>query len=103
MVFFFAPECSSWFLGILGTKVNDTQNISWRCCFAAWLYLATKPSHVGVNVDGLGCPLHRPTAYNHQTSGQCLLPGAILSHRCSGQCCLFGECEAPELRYLMEY
>jgi hypothetical protein len=24
------------------------------------LYLAAKPSHVGVNVDGLACPLHRP-------------------------------------------
>jgi hypothetical protein len=22
-----------------------------------WLYLAAKPSHVGVDVDGLACPL----------------------------------------------
>jgi hypothetical protein len=24
------------------------------------LYLAAKPSHMGVDVDGLACPLHRP-------------------------------------------
>jgi hypothetical protein len=43
----------------------------------AWhrLHLAAKPSNVGVNVDGLSCPLHYPTG------GQSFLPGAALSHR----------------------
>jgi hypothetical protein len=26
-----------------------------------WLYFAAKPSHVGVDVDRLACPLHHPT------------------------------------------
>jgi hypothetical protein len=103
MAFFFASRCSSWFLGILGAEVHDTQDISWRCCFAAWLYLPTMPSHVGVNVDGLVCPLHHPTDYSRQTRGQCLLPGVVLSHRYSGWWCLSRECEVPELGYLMEY
>jgi hypothetical protein len=29
------------------------------------LYLAAMPSNEGVNVDGLACPLHRPTVYTH--------------------------------------
>jgi hypothetical protein len=34
---------------------------------ALWrqLYLVAKPSHVGVDVDGLACPLHRPMGYCH--------------------------------------
>jgi hypothetical protein len=56
MSFFLAPGCSSWFSGILGVKVDDALDDSWRRCFMSWLYLATKPSHVGVNVDGLACP-----------------------------------------------
>jgi hypothetical protein len=28
-----------------------------------WLYLAANPSQAGVDVDGLCCPLHCPTAY----------------------------------------
>jgi hypothetical protein len=28
-----------------------------------WLYLAAKPPHVGVDVDGLAYPLHHPMAY----------------------------------------
>jgi hypothetical protein len=63
---------------------------SW-CC----LYLATKPSHVGVEVNRLPCPLHRPTAYNCQTRGHGLLPGTVLSHRYSGRWCLFEGCEVP--------
>jgi hypothetical protein len=43
------------------------------------LYLATKPSHVGVDVDKLACPLHCPTFYNHQMRGQGFLSGAALS------------------------
>jgi hypothetical protein len=32
-----------------------------------WLYLAAKPSQLGVDVDELSCPLHHPTAYRCQT------------------------------------
>jgi hypothetical protein len=32
-------------------------------------------------VDGLACPLHRSTAYSHQTRGQSFLLGAALSCR----------------------
>jgi hypothetical protein len=46
------------------------------------IYLAAKPSHVGVDVDGLACPLHRHTVCNHQTRGQGFLSGAALS-RCA--------------------
>jgi hypothetical protein len=49
---------------------------------ASWhrLYLAAKPSHVGVNVDGLSCPLHCPTTYSRQSRAQSFLSGAALSH-----------------------
>ncbi len=50
-----------------------------------WLYLAAKASHVGVNVDGLACPLHCPMAYSHQTRGHDLLLDVILSCRYSGR------------------
>jgi hypothetical protein len=43
-------------------------------------YLAAKPSHMGVDVDGLACPLQRPVAYNRQTRGHGFLLGAALSH-----------------------
>jgi hypothetical protein len=45
-----------------------------------WLYLIAKPPHVGVDVDRLACPLHRPTVCDHQTRGQSLQSGAALSH-----------------------
>jgi hypothetical protein len=49
---------------------------------ASWhrLYLAVKPSQVGVDVDGLACPLHRRTACSHQSRGYNFLSGAALSH-----------------------
>jgi hypothetical protein len=34
------------------------------------LYLVTKPSHVGVDVDGLVYPLHRPMTHSYQSRGQ---------------------------------
>jgi hypothetical protein len=37
------------------------RDVASRC----WPYLVAKPSHVGVDVDGLACPLHRPTACSH--------------------------------------
>jgi hypothetical protein len=67
------------------------------------LYLAAKPYHVGVNVDGLACPLHHPTACNCQTRRQGFLYGVVLSHHHSGWWCLFGGCEAPELGYSVQY
>jgi hypothetical protein len=69
----------------------------------AWLYLAAKPGHVGVDVDRLVFPLHRPMVYSHQMRGQGLLAGDVLSHHYSGRWRLFGGCESPGLGYLVEY
>jgi hypothetical protein len=44
------------------------------------LYLAAKPSHLGVDVYGLACPLHHPTVYSHQMRGHGFSSGATLSH-----------------------
>jgi hypothetical protein len=82
--FFWDPGRSSWLPGILGIKVDDARDGSSRRCYVALArrpYLAIKPFHVGVDVDGLSCPLHRPMACSHQTRGQSFLPGAALSHR----------------------
>jgi hypothetical protein len=46
----------------------------------ALFYLATKPNHVGANVDGLACSLHRSMVSNRQRGGLCHLIGAALSH-----------------------
>jgi hypothetical protein len=76
MTFFLAPGCSSWFSGVLSTELDDAQDVTlWRR-----LYLAVKPSHVGVDVDGLACPLHSPMIYNRQTRRQGFLSGVVLSH-----------------------
>jgi hypothetical protein len=48
------------------------------------LYLAAKSTHMGVDVDGLACPLHCPMACDRQMKGQGLLSGVVLSHRFSG-------------------
>jgi hypothetical protein len=75
---------------------------------AAWrrLYLAAKPSDVGVYVDGLSYPLHRPTACSHQTRGQSFLSVVALSHHAAVGGGTFlgrgGECEVPMLGYSME-
>jgi hypothetical protein len=37
---------------------------------SGYLYLATKPSHMGVDVDGIAYPLHQPTARSRQPRGQ---------------------------------
>jgi hypothetical protein len=52
---------------------------SWSCHLAI-LYLAAKPSHMGANVDGLACSLHRPMVYSHQRGGQSFLTGIAPSH-----------------------
>jgi hypothetical protein len=56
-------------MGVLGVEVDDARDGSWRCCFTTLLYLVAKPSHVGVDVDRLTCPLHRPMACGRQTRG----------------------------------
>jgi hypothetical protein len=43
--------------------------------------LAGKPSHMGINVDGLVCSLYHPMACSHHRGGQCCLTGDVLSHR----------------------
>jgi hypothetical protein len=83
IVFFLVPGCFSWFSGILGTEVNNNRGGSWRRYFTTLLYLAAKHAHVGVDMDGLTCPLHHPLAYGRQTSGQGLQLGVVLSHYCS--------------------
>jgi hypothetical protein len=35
-----------------------------------WLYFVAKSSHVGADVDGVACPLHRPTAWDHPTGDE---------------------------------
>jgi hypothetical protein len=69
MALFWAPVCSFWLSGILVAKVDNTQDDSWRGSFTKRFYLAVKPSHVGVNADGLACPLHRATVYSCQVIG----------------------------------
>jgi hypothetical protein len=51
----------------------------------AWFYLAAKPSHVGVDVDGLACPLHCPMTCSYQTRGQGLPSRVVLSSHYSGR------------------
>jgi hypothetical protein len=70
-------ECSSWFSG---TEVDGAQDGSWRHRCFAQLYLPAKPSHVGVDVDGLACSLHCLTVCDRQTKGYDFLSGAALSH-----------------------
>jgi hypothetical protein len=67
-----------------------------------WLYLAAKPSHMGVIVDGLAYPLHYPMAYSHQMREQGLQPGAVLSHHCSGWWHVSRDVKPLELGYLVE-
>jgi hypothetical protein len=54
------------------TALGDV--VSWH-----QLYLAAKPSHVGVDVDRLAYPLHRLMACYHQTRDQGFLSGTVLS------------------------
>jgi hypothetical protein len=72
------PRHASW---ILGAKVEGAQDGFWRRRCFAWLYMAAKPSHVGVDMDRLACPLHRSTVWGHQIRGQSFLSSAALSHR----------------------
>jgi hypothetical protein len=60
-----------------------------------FLYLAIKPSHMGVDVDEIAYPLHRPMAYSCQTRGHGLLPGVVLFCRCIGRWHLSGDVKPP--------
>jgi hypothetical protein len=68
---------SSWFPR---TEVDGARDGSWgHCCFA-WLYLCAKPSHVGVDMDELACPLQHPTVCGRHIRGQSFLSCADPSH-----------------------
>jgi hypothetical protein len=62
------------------------------------LYLAAKPFHVGVNVDGIACPLHHPMVCSRQMRGHGLLSSATLS-RCGAVAdgAFLGDAKAPSL------
>jgi hypothetical protein len=49
-----------------------------------WPYLATKTSHVRVDVDRPACPLHHPTICSYPMREQGLMLGAALSCRVVG-------------------
>jgi hypothetical protein len=102
LAFFSPPMCSFWLSGVLGAEVVGARDDSWRGHFTVWLYLAAKPSHMGVDVDGLACPMHWHMVRSCQTRGQCLLPGVVLSCCCSGRWRLSGDVKLPGHRYLME-
>jgi hypothetical protein len=68
---------SSWFPS---AEVEGARDGSWRRRSFAQIYLAAKPSNVGVNVDGLAYPLHHPTVCGHQMRVQSFLSGAALDH-----------------------
>jgi hypothetical protein len=71
------PGCSS---GSPGAEVDGAWDDSWRRHHFAQIYVTAKPSHVGVDVDRLACPLHHPAVCGHQTRGQSFLSGTVLSH-----------------------
>jgi hypothetical protein len=53
-------------------------------------YLTAKPSHVGVDKDGLSCPLHRPIVCNCHMREQSFLLGAVIPSCHSGRCVFLG-------------
>jgi hypothetical protein len=59
------PEHSSWLPGILGAEVEMLKMVLGEVAGWCLLYLVAKPSHVGVDVDRLSCPLHRPMVCSH--------------------------------------
>jgi hypothetical protein len=64
-----------------GVDVVGARDSSWSCLHFIWLYLAAKPSHLGSDMDGLACSLHRPMVCGWLTWVQSFLTGAALSHR----------------------
>jgi hypothetical protein len=72
------PGCSSWFPG---TEVEGAQDGSWRRRYFARLYLAAKPSHVGIDLYGQVCSLHRPMVRGCPMRGHSFLSCVALSQR----------------------
>jgi hypothetical protein len=95
-------ECSSRLLGFLDAEMDDVRDDSWRGTFMVWIYLVAKPSHVGVDVDGLAYPLHCPTFHSCQMRGHGLPPGVVLSCHCSRRWRLSGDVKLRRLGYLVE-
>jgi hypothetical protein len=48
---------------VYGAEVDDARDVALR----RQLYLDAKSSHVGVDTDGLACPLHLPMSCSHHT------------------------------------
>jgi hypothetical protein len=60
------------------------------------LYLAAKPSHVGVDVDGLAYPLHHLMVCSRQMRGHGFLSSAAFSHRAAvGGGAFLGDVKPP--------
>jgi hypothetical protein len=58
--------------------------------------LICKSSHVGVDVDGIACPLHHLMPCSCKTWGHGFLPGAVLSHHAIvGGGALLGDAKPP--------
>jgi hypothetical protein len=53
--------------GLLGVNVAGVGNDSWSYLCFILRCLATKPSHVGANVNALACFLYHPTVCGWQT------------------------------------
>jgi hypothetical protein len=83
------PDGERWFVevgrGFLGI-LHGSQALKWLV--PGWfleassrrLYLAAKPSQLGVEMDGLARPLHHPMVCSCSMRGQSFLPDAVLSH-----------------------
>jgi hypothetical protein len=71
----------------MGTLLRDA-SLTWLLSLPTW----------GVNVDGLACLMHRPTAYGRQMRGHGFLPGVVLSHHVAkGSGALLGDTQPPSL------
>jgi hypothetical protein len=67
------------------------------------LYLVAKPSHVGVNVDGLAYSLHRSMICSRQRGGQSFLIGVAPScHVAVGGGVFLGDVKPPGLDILCD-
>jgi hypothetical protein len=52
--------------GLPGADMVGAWDGSWGLLCVIWLFLATKPSHVGADVDGPACYVHPPTVCGWQ-------------------------------------
>jgi hypothetical protein len=93
---------------LVGAFMAFSLVIGYSCCRDGWcsrMFLYTLLRGVGltwllslstwrIDVDGLACPLHRPTVHSCQMRTHGLMLGNVLSCRCSGRWCLIGGCKA---------